>query len=78
MNRDHKANEEDEYERIIRNGGRVDAFRDAAGRPLGPLRVWRLHENIPGLAMTRSFGDKCAADVGVTADAEILELNLCE
>jgi len=28
--------------------------------------------------MTRSFGDKCAADVGVIAEPEILELNLCE
>jgi len=31
------------------------------GNPLGPLRVWHLKEDIPGLAMTRSFGDQAAA-----------------
>ncbi len=28
LNRDHKANEPDELERIIKNGGRVEAFKD--------------------------------------------------
>jgi hypothetical protein len=27
------------------------------GNPLGPARVWHLNEDIPGLAMSRSFGD---------------------
>lgn len=78
LNRDHKASEPDEEERILKNGGRIDAFRDANGRPMGPLRVWHLHENIPGLAMSRSFGDHAAAEVGVIADPEILEMNLTE
>ena len=46
------------------------------GNPLGPLRVWHLKEDIPGLAMTRSFGDQAAAQVGVIAAPEILEMNL--
>ena len=45
---------------------------------MGPPRVWHKDENIPGLAMTRSFGDHCAAEVGCIADPEILELNLTE
>jgi serine/threonine protein phosphatase PrpC len=45
---------------------------------MGPLRVWHKNENIPGLAMSRSFGDHAAAEVGVTAEAEILEMNLNE
>ena len=45
---------------------------------MGPLRVWHLHENIPGLAMSRSFGDQAAVEVGVIAEAEILEMNLTE
>ena len=45
---------------------------------MGPLRVWHLNENIPGLAMSRSFGDGAAAEVGVIADPEILEMNLTE
>jgi protein phosphatase/integrin-linked kinase-associated serine/threonine phosphatase 2C len=28
LNRDHKANEPDEEERILSNGGRVEAFKD--------------------------------------------------
>ena len=45
---------------------------------MGPSRVWHLKENIPGLAMSRSFGDHCAAEVGVIADPEVLEMNLTE
>jgi len=57
LNRDHKSDEEDENARIIASGGRVEPFRDMNGRPMGPSRVWHLNENIPGLAMSRSFGD---------------------
>lgn len=78
MNRDHKADEPDEEARILRNGGRVQPYRDIHGNQLGPLRVWHLKEDIPGLAMTRSFGDQAAAQVGVIASPEILEMNLME
>ena len=78
LNRDHKADEPDEEARILRNGGRVQPYRDMHGNPLGPLRVWHLKEDIPGLAMTRSFGDQAAAQVGVIASPEILEMNLME
>lgn len=61
LNRDHKADEPDEEARILRNGGRVQPYRDMHGNPLGPLRVWHMKEDIPGLAMTRSFGDQAAA-----------------
>jgi hypothetical protein len=30
--------------------------------------VWLKHEDIPGLAMTRSFGDEVAGRVGVIAE----------
>jgi hypothetical protein len=61
LNRDHKADEPDEEARIVRSGGRVQAYRDMNGNQLGPLRVWHLREDVPGLAMTRSFGDQSAA-----------------
>jgi serine/threonine protein phosphatase PrpC len=35
------------------------------------MRVWLKHEDIPGLAMSRSFGDSTAARVGVNAVPEI-------
>lgn len=31
------------------------------GNPVGPHRVWLKNLDIPGLAMTRSFGDKIGA-----------------
>jgi hypothetical protein len=34
-----------------------------------PLRVWLKNENIQMLAMTRSFGDKIAPRVRVSAEA---------
>ena len=41
------------------------------------MRVWLKSEAIPGLAMTRSFGDSMAARVGVIAEPELkmIELN---
>jgi len=38
--------------------------------------VWLKNEDIPGLAMTRSFGDATAARVGVNAIPEIKEFEL--
>jgi len=37
------------------------------GTKLGPFRVWLKNENYPGIAMSRSIGDLCAASVGVIA-----------
>ncbi len=50
------------------HNGRVDTFREANGDPIGPARVWLKHENIPGLAMSRSLGDLVAASVGVSPE----------
>ena len=38
---------------------------------LGPMRVWLTEVDVPGLAMSRSVGDKVAKTVGVTAVPEI-------
>jgi serine/threonine protein phosphatase PrpC len=59
-------------QRILKRGGRIDPFRDQMGLPLGPNRVWLKNENIPGLAMSRSFGDRVAASVGVISEPEIV------
>ena len=59
-------------------GGRVDSFRDQDKNPIGPLRVWLKNEDIPGLAMTRSFGDEVASRVGVTCEpGKLSVINLC-
>lgn len=76
LSRDHKPNETDESSRISRHGGRVEAYQDEHGNPFGPSRVWLKHQNIPGLAMSRSLGDKVAASVGVICEPEILEFEV--
>lgn len=76
MSRDHKPDDKLEAEVIISSGGRIDSYRDLHGNALGPLRVWLKNEDIPGLAMTRSFGDMMAARVGVNAIPEFTELEL--
>jgi len=76
LSRDHKPDEEDEAARILARGGRIEAYRDENGDPIGPARVWLRDHQLPGLAMSRSLGDSVAASVGVTAEPEILECNL--
>ena len=68
ISRDQKPCQPDEAKRIIQHGGRIDSFRDPDRNPIGPLRVWLKEQEIPGLAMTRSFGDEVASRVGVTAE----------
>jgi serine/threonine protein phosphatase PrpC len=73
LSRDHKPDDKDESTRILRAGGRIEAYQDEEGNPLGPARVWLMDQDIPGLAMSRSMGDGVAASVGVFSEPEILE-----
>ena len=73
LSRDHKPSEEDEKNRIILNGGRVEQNRDEFGNGRGPLRIWLKDEEIPGLAISRTFGDEIAHKIGVTNEPEIEE-----
>ena len=54
LTRDHKPTELDERQRILDNEGRLQPFLED-GEFVGPERVWIKEEEIPGLAMTRSF-----------------------
>ena len=76
LSRDHKPDLRDESERIMRAGGRVAAYQDEDGYPIGPARVWLRHADTPGLAMSRSIGDAVAASVGVIATPEVLHITL--
>ena len=71
LTRDHKPDDADEAKRILDNNGRIDSYRDQNNNPLGPLRVWLKSEDVPGLAMTRSFGDQVAHSVGCSALPEM-------
>jgi serine/threonine protein phosphatase PrpC len=76
LSRDHKADWPDEHKRIIEAGGRVKPCMDHHGNALGPQRVWLSTKNIPGLAMSRSFGDLVGSEVGVIASPEIKRYDL--
>ena len=49
----------------------MEPFKDYDGNQIGPQRVWLKYENVPGLAMSRSFGDEVAHSVGVSSEPEI-------
>ena len=76
LSRDHKPDDPEEAKVIVSKNGRIDSYRDQLGNQIGPMRVWLKSEDIPGLAMTRSFGDAIAARVGVNAVPEIQEFTL--
>jgi serine/threonine protein phosphatase PrpC len=71
LSRDHKPCEADETKRIINSGGRVKkCYDEDHKRFIGPDRVWMKNREEPGLAMTRSLGDKIAHDIGVIDEPE--------
>ena len=79
LSRDHKPTEEDEARRIYKKGGRIKPFIDEeTGEEVGPQRVWVKDDEVPGLAMTRSFGDRVAAIAGTICLPEIKEYNFTE
>ena len=73
---DHKADLPNEKKRILDQGGRVTEYINANGERVGPARVWLKHKELPGLAMSRSFGDKAVAGVGVISEPEITETSI--
>jgi len=72
LSRDHKPNEPDENKRILFNNGRVKkCFDEDIKKFVGPDRVWLKNKEEPGLAMSRSLGDKIAHTIGVSDEPEI-------
>ncbi|OMJ71989.1 hypothetical protein SteCoe_29665 [Stentor coeruleus] len=75
---DQKPNHEDELVRIKDAGGSVEQITDEFGRPVGPYRVWVKNKDFPGLAMSRSIGDRIAKRVGVIAKPVCHDFKLYE
>ena len=76
LSHDHKPHIKEEKERILLSGGRIEAYKDEHGNYIGPERVWVCNGDVPGLAMSRSFGDDVAQSVGVISSPEIIEMEI--
>lgn len=57
----------EEADRIAQCNGRVYCLPDEPG----VHRVWLPHEESPGLAMSRAFGDYCVKDFGLISVPEV-------
>jgi serine/threonine protein phosphatase PrpC len=69
---DHKPDNPNEKQRIEKKNGRVESCKGSMGENIGPARVWLKNQDMPGLAMSRSFGDDIATSVGVNSEPEII------
>ena len=78
LSKDHKPNVLEEAERIKNAGGRIRPMKNQDGEFVGPLRVYLKEDDIPGLAMTRSFGDLYATTAGTICIPEITEHVFCK
>ena len=78
LSHDHKPENKEERERIEKLGGEVaqEYFIGNEDKPAGPFRVWNKGCNYPGIAVSRSLGDKIAELIGVIPDPDILEFNI--
>lgn len=80
----HKPSTPAERRRISQSGGcvapRLVTGPDGMPAPTGPHRVWSpaMGWRGPGLAMSRSVGDKVATDVGVIADPLVVSQSLLD
>ena len=68
MSVDHKPSLPEEMERIKKSGGEVKIPNEGAG---GPMRVYKLNENSPGLAVARSLGDGYGHECGVSEEPQV-------
>ena len=73
LSKDHKPTVPEEAERILKIGGRIRPMKDEDGDFIGPMRVYMKDRDMPGLAMTRSFGDYYGSTAGVISEPEVSE-----
>ena len=74
LSKDHKPDDPEEMERIVKSGGQIHRSRTDDGGEGGPNRVWRPNEPYPGLAMSRSLGDTIAHSLGVSSEPTVTHI----
>jgi len=72
LSEDNKPDQPAEKQRILDAGGRVEPLPGPADEDLGPMRVWLMDSDAPGLAMSRSIGDEVAQQVGVVSEPVVV------
>ena len=68
LNREHIPTAPDEKKRILENNGKIGHLYENTN---SPKKVWLKNSDIPGLPISRSFGDTIAHSVGVISNPEI-------
>ena len=78
LSHDHKPNNKGEKERIEKCGGEVakEFLNEEDEKSDLPFRVWKEGCNYPGLAISRSLGDKIAEKIGVISEPEFIETEI--
>ena len=67
-----------EKKRVINKGGLIHPFSDHFGNYFGPDRVWIKGLPIPGLSISRSFGDALAHSIGVISKPDFVTIEINE
>ena len=75
LSRDHKPSEIDEILRIKYKNGEIHPYINEEGKFSGKNRVWIKGQGIPGLSLTRAFGDLIGSTVGIINEPEIKFFN---
>ena len=68
LNREHKPTMPDEKKRILEHNGKIGHIYEKSN---SPKKVYLKNSDIPGLPLSRSFGDVIAHSVGVISEPEV-------
>ena len=68
LNRQHKPTLSDEKKRILENNGKIGHLNENTNNP---IKIWSKNIDIPGLSISRSFGDAIAHNFGVISVPEV-------
>jgi serine/threonine protein phosphatase PrpC len=69
LNREHKPTLPDEKKRILEHNGKIGHLYEKSNN--SPKKVYLKNSDIPGLPLSRSFGDVIAHSVGVISEPEV-------
>ena len=73
---DHRPDNPQELQRILKNGGMVYKYIYKNGVKMGYYRVFKYGQNYPGLTISRAIGDIQAKKCGVITNPEIIEFEV--